>query len=236
MGLSKIIIFIIFLSYSMLVSANNELFIGNHKIYFKHGGENIFLFTDNNYCFNKDAFSIEKLTNDDRKYLFVNYTNDCNPSGLYQIFDISRNKAEKFYLSPLNDPIVDYKKKQIIENFKVGAITYTRIYALRNGKYSLLEELETLGNDLNLSKIYADNVPVYSLQDDSKKIIKNAQINKKKVFLLNQSFILTKKYLVEGDKFDIDNVVKINGQYYLSVIFKGKYKLTKGYIRLSEIL
>ncbi|UUN99731.1 hypothetical protein I9054_009910 [Acinetobacter bereziniae] len=99
-----------------------------------------------------------------------------------------------------------------------------------------MEELETLGNGLNLSKIYADNVPVYSLQDDSKKIIKNAQINKKKVFLLNQSFILTKKYLVEGDKFDIYNVVKINGLYYLSIIFKGKYKLTKGYIRLSEIL
>ncbi|WP_196077942.1 hypothetical protein, partial [Acinetobacter sp. Res13-Abat-PEC12-P3-01] len=201
-----------------------------------HGNSKIFLFNDDDFCFDKDAFSIENLTNDGKKYLFVNYTDDCNPSGKYQIFDISKNKAEKFYLSPLYDPTVDSNKKQIIENFKVGAITYTRIYALKNGKYDLLEEIKTLGNGVNLSVFYSNSIPIYSLKNDSNQIIKNTKISSQKAFLFNESLKKTKAYLIQGDNVDVVKIIKKNDLFYLNIIFHGKSKSIQGYIKLSDIL
>lgn len=236
MGLSKKIFLTVALLCSPLTFADSDSLVkDNHKVYFKQGSLKIFLFDDANYCFDKDAFSLESLTNDKRKYLFVNYTDDCNPSGKYQIFDISNNKAHKFYLSPLYDPEVINDKKQIIERFKDGSISYTRIYKLKNDRYSLQEELKTLSDNLNLSVIYYNKSTTYSLKDNSNQTVKNIRINIPKVFIRDKNHIKTKAYIVKNDKVTIKNIIKKNDSLYLHVEYYGKTKTTEGYIKLSDI-
>lgn len=220
---------------STISFASGELLKENNKIFFKEGNSKIFLFNADNYCFDKNAFSVEKLTNDKKKYLFVNHTDNCNPSGKYEIFDISENKAKKFYLSPLYDPEVDSNKKQIIEKFKDGAVGYTRIYALKNGKYYLLEELKTLDIDFNLSTVYSGQFPIFSLKNDSNQLIKNIEISSSKAYFFDENLIKTKSYIVRGDKVKVNNLMKKNNLIYMKVEFKGKNKITKGYIKLSDI-
>ncbi|MBP6409173.1 MAG: hypothetical protein KA277_10385 [Fusobacteriaceae bacterium] len=221
---------------STISFAGGELLKENNKIFFKEGNSKFFLFDADNYCFDKDAFSVEKLTNDKKKYLFVNYTDDCNPSGKYEIFDISEKKAEKFYLSPLYDPEVDSNKKQIIEKFKDGAISYTRIYALKNGKYYLLEELKTLDSDLNLSIVYSGKSPIFSLKNDSNQLIKDIEVSSSKAYFFDENLVKTKSYIVRGDKVTVNNLMKKNNLIYMKVEFQSKNKITKGYIKLSDIL
>ena len=73
MGLSKKIFLTVALLCPPLTFADSDSLVkDNHKVYFKQGSLKIFLFDDANYCFDKDAFSVESLTNDKRKYLFVN--------------------------------------------------------------------------------------------------------------------------------------------------------------------
>lgn len=236
MVLNNKILFLFLLIYSTVSSASDELLKENNRIFFKHGNTKIFLFTDNNYCFDKDAFSVENLTNDNKKYLFVNHTEDCNPSGKYEIFDLSGNEAKKFYLSPLYDPEVDSTKKQIIEKFKDGAIGYTRIYALKNSKYYLLEELKTLDSDLNLSTVYSDKSSTFYLKNDLNQVIKNIEISSSKAYFYDENLIKTKSYIVRGDKVRVNNLIKKNNLIYMKVEFYGKKKITKGYIKLSDIL
>lgn len=236
MGSNNKFIFLLLLIYSTASCASEELLKENNKIFFKRGNTKIFLFTDSNYCFDKDAFSVEKLTNDNKKYLFVNHTDDCNPSGKYEIFDISEHKAKKFYLSPLYDPEVDSNKKQIIERFKDGAVGYTRIYVLKNSKYYLLEELKTLDNNLNLSTVYSDKSANFSLKNDSNQVVKNVKISSLKAYFYDENLIQTKTYIVRGDKVKVDNLIKKNNLIYMKVEFQGKSKITKGYIKLSDIL
>ena len=64
MGSNNKFIFLLLLIYSTASCASDELLKENNKIFFKRGNTKIFLFTDSNYCFDKDAFSVEKLTND----------------------------------------------------------------------------------------------------------------------------------------------------------------------------
>ena len=236
MGSNNKFIFLLLLIYSTASCASDELLKENNKIFFKRGNTKIFLFTDSNYCFDKDAFSVEKLTNDNKKYLFVNHTDDCNPSGKYEIFDISENKAKKFYLSPLYDPEVDSNKKQIIERFKDGAVGYTRIYVLKNSKYYLLEELKTLDNNLNLSTFYSSKSPAFYLKDDSNQIIKNLEINSKKAYFFDENLKKTRSYVINGDKVKVVNLIKENNLIYVNVEFQTKNKLTKGYIKLEDFL
>lgn len=229
-------IFLFLLIYSTASCASDELLKENNKIFFKQGNNKIFLFADNNYCFDKDAFSVENLTNDNKKYLFVNHTDDCNSSGKYEVFEISKNKAKKFYLSPLYDPEVDSNKKKIIERFKDGAVGYTRIYVLRNGKYYLLEELKTLDNDLNLSTVYSGKSPTFYLKNDSNQVIRNIEISSPKAHFLDENLRETKSYIIRGDKVKVDNLIKKNNLIYMNVEFQGKNKITKGYIKLSDVL
>ena len=236
MGSNNKFIFLLLLIYSTASCASDELLKENNKIFFKRGNTKIFLFTDSNYCFDKDAFSVEKLTNDNKKYLFVNHTDDCNPSGKYEIFDISENNAKKFYLSPLYDPEVDSNKKQIIERFKDGAVGYTRIYVLKNSKYYLLEELKTLDNNLNLSTFYSSKSPAFYLKDDSNQIIKNLEINSKKAYFFDENLKKTRSYVINGDKVKVVNLIKENNLIYVNVEFQTKNKLTKGYIKLEDFL
>jgi len=171
-----------------------------------------------------------------KKYLIVNHTDDCNSSGKYEIFDISGNTAKKFYLSPLYDPEVDSTKKKIIERFKDGAIGYTRIYVLKNNKYYLLEELKTLDSDLNLSTVYSDKTSNFSLKNDSNQVIKNIEISSTKAYFFDENLKQTKSYIVRGDKVKVDNLIKKNNLIYMKVEFQGKNKITKGYIKLSDVL
>lgn len=234
MGSNNKFIFLLLLIYSTASCASDELLKENNKIFFKKGNNKIFLFADSDYCFDKDAFSVENLTNDNKKYLFVNHTDDCNPSGKYEIFDISENKAKKFYLSPLYDPEVD--KNKIIERFKDGAVGYTRIYVLKNSKYYLLEELKTLDNNLNLSTVYSSKSPTFYLKDDSNQIIKNLEISSTKAYFFDENLIKTKSYIISGDKVKIINLIKKNNLIYVKVKFQGKNKLTEGYIKLEDFL
>jgi len=231
---NKLLLLLIF--YSTVSFAGDGLLKENNKIFFKQGNSKLFLFADNNYCFDKDAFSVENLTNDNKKYLIVNHTDDCNSSGKYEIFDISGNTAKKFYLSPLYDPEVDSTKKKIIERFKDGAIGYTRIYVLKNNKYYLLEELKTLDSDLNLSTVYSDKTSNFSLKNDSNQVIKNIEISSTKAYFFDENLKQTKSYIVRGDKVKVDNLIKKNNLIYMKVEFQGKNKITKGYIKLSDVL
>ena len=236
MVLNNKYLFLFLTIYSTFSFASDGLLKENNRIFFKQGNTKIFLFTDNNYCFDKDAFSVEKLTNDNKKYLFVNHTDDCNPSGKYEIFDISENKAKKFYLSPLYDPEVDSTKKKIIERFKDGPVSYTRTYVLKNSKYYVFEELKTLASDLNLSTIYLDKTPTFYLKNDSNQVIKNIEISSAKAYFFDENLKQTKPYIVRGDKVKVDNLIKKNNLIYMKVEFKGKNKITKGYIKLSDVL
>lgn len=229
-------LFLFLILYSAVSCASDGLLKENNKIFFKQGSSKFFLFSDDNYCFNKGAFSVENLTNDNKKYLFVNHADDCNPSGKYEIFDLSGNKATKFYLSPLYDPEVDGTKKQIIERFKDGAIGYTRIYALKDGKYYLLEELKTLDSGLNLSTVYLGNLPTFYLKNDSNQVIKNIEISSMKAYFFDENLRQTKSYVIRGDKIRVNSLTTKNNLIYIKAEFNRKKKVTKGYIKLSDIL
>ena len=137
--------------------------------------------------------------------------------------------------SPLYDPEVINDKKQIIERFKDGSISYTRIYKLKNDRYSLQEELKTLSDNLNLSVIYYNKSTTYSLKDNSNQTVKNIRINLPKVFILDKSYVKTNIYIVKNDKVTIKNIIKKNDSLYLHVEYYGKTKTTEGYIKLSDI-
>lgn len=236
MGSNNFFIFLFILVYSTFACADNKLVKENNNIFFKQGNAKIFLFTDENYCFDKDAFSIENLTNDNKRYLFVNHTDDCNSGGKYEIFDISENKAKKFYLSPLYDPEFDINEYKIIERLNDGAVGYTRIYVLKNGKYLLSEELKTLDSDLNLSKVYSGGLFKMYLKNNSNQVVKNLEISANKAYFFNNELKKTKSYIIRGDKVKIDGLIENNNLIYINVEFKGLGKITKGYIKLSDVL
>ena len=206
----------------------------NHKIYFKSNNSKIFLFDDLNYCFDKDAFSIEHLTKDKRKYLVVNYTEDCNPSGEHKIFEITDKKAISFYLSSLYDPEFFPDKGRIVERFKNGAISYTKIYTLKNNRYNLSEEVKTLDENINLSTIFNNGVEIFQLKDNENKRIKSLSISVDRLYLYSDNFKKKKSYFVKGDIVILYEIIEIKKDLYIKVGYKGKG--ITGYVRLNDLI
>lgn len=232
----KLVFFLLILVFSKDVLSDDMLIRENHQIFFKSQGVKIFLFDAAGYCFDENAFSIESLTADQRKYLFVNFTEDCNPSGMYKIFELVNGHAEKFYLSALYDPEFISTKKQIIERYKDGAVSYKRIYALKNNKYQLLEELKTLGDQLNLSTDYANKKPKYILKDDLGQRVKSILVSATNAFLYDRYFNRTKKYLIKDDELKIKTIEKYKGVLYVYVEYDGSSVPIKGYVKLEDFL
>ncbi|ENX39031.1 hypothetical protein [Acinetobacter courvalinii] len=227
---------IILLSLSIHASANDKLLHEGNKIFFKTGGSKIFLFNDSDFCFEENSFFIENLTNDSRKYLFVNYTEDCNLSGEYKIFELYKNSVKKFYLSSLYDPEFLKKEKTILERFKDGVVSYTRVYKMKNNKYYLVEELKTLGDNVQLSTIFFTKSKSYFLKNDAGEKVERVLISVDKSILYNEEFKKTNSYLIEGDVVDIIGVEKFNDDFYLSVKYSGRKGVVNGFIKISDIL
>lgn len=222
--------------YSSLAWSSEALIKDNHKVYFKSNNSKIFLFEDPNYCFDKDAFSIEHLTKDERKYLVVNYTEDCNPSGVYKIFEITDKKAVNFYLSSLYDPEFFPNEEKIVERFKDGAISYTKIYILKNNRYHLSEEIKTLDENINLSTIFDNRIKKFQLKDNSNKKIKSFSISVDKLYLYSDNFKKMKSYFIKGDIIKIYNLVEYKNNLYVKVSFNEHGKDITGYVRLNDLI
>ncbi|WP_168406748.1 hypothetical protein [Acinetobacter indicus] len=228
--------FILFLLiFSSGLFAKDVLVEENNNIYYKKGREKFYLFNGINYCYNKNGFWLEKINNSESKYLVVNYTEDCNPSGQYRIFEISSKEVKEFYLSPLYDP--EFKKNRIIERFKDGAISYKRIYLLESGKYILKEEWRTLAPNLNLTTFFSNPNNIYVLKSDLGKIVEKVEVSSRKAFLFDQYFNKKRSYLINGDIVRIKNIVKNKDEFYLNIEYLSKGgKVVKGYILISDIL
>lgn len=212
-----------------------HLIVMDGKVFYKNQQQEIFLFKDANYCFDPDAFSVEKLGRKKTDVLVVNFTEDCNPSGLYRIFEVTTQKSQEFYLSPLYDP--EFKNDQIIERFKDGAISHKRIYALRSGKYSLQEQWKSLAPNINISTYFLNGYKVYVLKDDLGRDIQNLMITSPQAFLFDRYFIRKKAYLIQGDRVKINHIAKNKDNFYLSIDYIGKKNgVVKAYIMLSDVI
>ena len=212
-----------------------HLIVMDGKVFYKNQQQEIFLFKDANYCFDPDAFSVEKLGRKKTDVLVVNYTEDCNPSGQYRIFEISSPKAKEFYLSPLYDP--EFINNQIVERFKDGAISYKRIYTLKSGSYSRQEEWKSLAPNINISTYFLNGYKVYVLKDDLGRDIQNLMITSPQAFLFDRYFIRKKAYLIQGDRVKINHIAKNKDNFYLSIDYIGKKNgVVKAYIMLSDVI
>lgn len=220
--------------YSSLAWSSDELIKDNHKVYFKSNNSKIFLFEDPNYCFDKDAFSIEHLTKDERKYLVVNYTEDCNPSGEYKIFEIANKKAVNFYLSSLYDPEFFPTEGKVEERFKDGAISYIKIYRLKNNRYNLSEEIKTLDENINLSTMFNNGVKEFQLKDNENKKIKSFSVSVDKLYLYSNNFKKMKSYFIKGDILILYKIIEIKKDLYIKVGYKGNDQI--GYVLLKDLI
>lgn len=230
----KTVLIVLSIIYSSLAWSNEMLIKENHKVYFKSNNSKIFLFEDQNYCFDKDAFSIEHLTNDERKYLVVNYTEDCNPSGEHKIFEIADKKAVSFYLASLYDPEFFPNEGKIVERFKDGAIGYTKIYTLNNNRYNLTEEVKTLDDNINLSITFNNGVRKFQLKDNLNKKIKSFNISVDRLYLYGDNFKKKKSYFVKGDILILYEIVEIKNNLYIKVGYKGNDQI--GYVLLKNLI
>ena len=219
---------------SSLAWSSDTLIKENHKVYFKSNNSKIFLFEDPNYCFDKDVFSIEHLTNDERKYLVVNHTEDCNPSGEHKIFEIVDKKAVNFYLSSLYDPEFFPAEGKIVERFKDGAIRYTKIYTLKNNRYHLSEEIKTLDENINLSAMFDNRIKKFQLKDNSNKKIKSFNVSVDRLYLYNDNFKKKKSYFIKGDVLILHEIIEIKKDLYIKVSYKGNDKI--GYVLLTDLI
>ena len=234
MGLNKFYLFFLLL-FTCYVSAEEILIKEKNSIYYNENGENFLLFNKKDYCFDKDAFSVEYFGIPLKKYVVVNYTEDCNPSGQYRIFEISSLKAKEFYLSPLYDP--EFINNQIIERFKDGAISYKRIYTLKSGSYSRQEEWKSLAPNINISTYFLNGYKVYVLKDDLGREIQNLMITSPKAFLFDRYFIRKKSYLIQGDRVKINHIAKNKDNFFLSIDYNSKKNgVVKAYIMLSDVI
>lgn len=230
----KTVLITLSIIYSSLAWSSDVLIKENYKVYFESNNSKIFLFEDQNYCFDKDAFSIEKLTNDKRKYLVVNCTEDCNPSGEHKIFEITDKKAVNFYLSPLYDPEFLPNEGKIVERFKDGAIRYTKIYTLKNNRYDLSEEIKTLDDNINLSATFNNGVKRFLLKDNSNKKIKSFNVRADRLYLYNDNFKKKKSYFIKGDELVLHEIIEIKKDLYIKVGYKGNDQI--GYVLLTDLI
>lgn len=230
----KVVLITLSIICSSLAWSNEMLIKENHKVYFKSNNSKIFLFEDPNYCFDKDAFSIEHLTNDERKYLVVNHTEDCNPSGEHKIFEITDKKAVNFYLSPLYDPEFLPNEGKIVERFKDGAIRYTKIYTLKNNRYDLSEEIKTLDENVNLSATFNNGVKRFLLKDNSNKKIKSFNVSVDRLYLYDDNFNKKKSYFIKGDVLSLYEIIEIKKDLYIKVGYKGNDQI--GYVLLTDLI
>lgn len=236
MGLNKrnIIITFLIIVFSSLAWSSETLIKDNHKVYFKSNNSKIFLFEDQNYCFDKDAFSIEHLTKDERKYLVVNYTEDCNPSGEYKIFEIADKKAVNFYISSLYDPEFFPDEGKIVERFKDGAISYTKIYTLKNNRYNVSEEIKTLDDNINLSTIFNNGVKRFQLKDNENMKIKSLSVSVDRLYIYGMNFKKNKSYFVKGDILNLYEISEFKNNLYIKVGYKKNNNI--GYVLLKDLI
>ena len=220
--------------YSSLAWSSDELIKDNHKVYFKSNNSKMFLFADKNYCFDKDAFSIEHLTKDERKYLVVNYTEDCNPSGEYKIFEIADKKAVNFYISSLYDPEFFPDEGKIVERFKDGAISYTKIYTLKNNRYNVSEEIKTLDDNINLSTIFNNGVKKFQLKDNENMKIKSLSVSVDRLYIYGMNFKKNKSYFVKGDILNLYEISEFKNNLYIKVGYKKNNNI--GYVLLKDLI
>lgn len=236
MGLNKrnIIITFLIIVFSSLAWSSEALIKDNHKVYFKSNNSKIFLFEDQNYCFDKDAFSIEHLTKDERKYLVVNYTEDCNPSGEYKIFEIADKKAVNFYISSLYDPEFFPDEGKIVERFKDGAISYTKIYTLKNNRYNVSEEIKTLDDNINLSTIFNNGVKRFQLKNNENMKIKSLSVSVDRLYIYGMNFKKNKSYFVKGDILNLYEISEFKNNLYIKVGYKKNNNI--GYVLLKDLI
>ena len=230
----RLLITVLIIIFSSLAWSNETLIKENHKVYFKSNNFKIYLFEDLNYCFDKDAFSIEQLTNDKRKYLVVNYTEDCNSSGEYKIFEITNKKAVNFYLSSLYDPEFFPTEGKIEERFKDGAISYTKTYTLKNNRYNLSEVIKTLDDNINLSTTFNNGVKEFKLKNNERKEIKSVIVGVDRLYLYGYNFKKNKSYFVKGDVLSLYKIVEIKNNLYVKVGYKKNDNI--GYVLLNDLV